>query len=69
VTFALRGATAAAAAAAAAEHAARAAAISADGFAAVTSTSLAGRSVLRLCTINPRTTEADIAETLERLAR
>jgi aromatic-L-amino-acid/L-tryptophan decarboxylase len=62
VTFALRGATAA-------EHAARAAAISADGFAAVTSTSLAGRSVLRLCTINPRTTERDIAETLERLAR
>lgn len=61
VTFALRGA-------AGTEHAERAAALSASGFAAVTSTSLAGRSVLRLCTINPRTTERDIAETLERLA-
>ena len=39
-----------------------------DGFAAVTSTELKGRSVLRLCTINPRTTEDDIRETLKRLA-
>jgi aromatic-L-amino-acid decarboxylase len=61
VTFALRGASAS-------DHAARAAALAADGFAAVSSTSLAGRSVLRLCTINPRTTEDDIAETLLRLA-
>jgi hypothetical protein len=34
----------------------------------VTSTTLRGRSVLRLCTINPRTTESDIEETIERLA-
>jgi glutamate/tyrosine decarboxylase-like PLP-dependent enzyme len=61
VTFALRGAGAS-------EHAARAAAVAADGYAAVTSTAVGGRSVLRLCTINPRTTEADIAQTLERLA-
>jgi aromatic-L-amino-acid decarboxylase len=52
----------------AADHAARAAALSADGFAAVTSSSLRGRPALRLCTINPRTTEADITETLARLA-
>ncbi len=61
VTFALRGANAS-------DHAARAAALAADGFAAVSSTTLAGRSVLRLCTINPRTTEDDISETLGRLA-
>ena len=48
-------------------HAERAAAISDDGYAAVTSTVLRGRTVLRLCTINPRTTERDIAETLRRL--
>ena len=51
----------------AADHAARVAALTDDGFAAVTSTTLRGRSALRLCTINPRTTEADIAETLARL--
>jgi aromatic-L-amino-acid decarboxylase len=50
------------------EHAARAAALARDGYAAVTSTELRGRSVLRLCTINPRTTEADVSSTLERLA-
>ena len=50
------------------EHARRAAALARDGYAAVTSTTLRGRSVLRLCTINPRTTEAEIRETLERLA-
>lgn len=61
VTFALRGAGEA-------EHAARAAALAADGFAALTSTTLGHRSVLRLCTINPRTTESDIEQTLERLA-
>jgi glutamate/tyrosine decarboxylase-like PLP-dependent enzyme len=44
-----------------------AAAVADDGFAAVTSTRLHGRSVLRLCTINPRTTPRDIASTLERL--
>ncbi len=40
-----------------------------DGFALVTSTVLRGRTVLRTCTINPRTTEADIENTLERLDR
>jgi glutamate/tyrosine decarboxylase-like PLP-dependent enzyme len=40
-----------------------------DGFALITSTVLQGRTVLRACTINPRTTEADIEETLERLDR
>ena len=38
-----------------------------DGFALVTSTVLRGRTVLRMCTINPRTTEADITQTLEKL--
>jgi aromatic-L-amino-acid decarboxylase len=61
VTFALHGA-------AEPEHGRRAAALAADGYAAVTSTTLRGRSVLRLCTINPLTTESEIAETLERLA-
>jgi glutamate/tyrosine decarboxylase-like PLP-dependent enzyme len=60
VTFALRGAGDA-------EHAARATALADDGYGAVTSTRLRDRSVLRLCTINPRTTEADIASTLDRL--
>jgi aromatic-L-amino-acid/L-tryptophan decarboxylase len=40
-----------------------------DGFALITSTVLHGRTVLRTCTINPRTTEADIEATLERLDR
>ena len=39
-----------------------------SGFAALTSTTLHGRSVLRLCTINPRTTESDIEATIGRLA-
>ncbi len=38
-----------------------------DGFALATSTVLKGRTVLRFCTINPRTTEADIGETLDRI--
>lgn len=38
-----------------------------DGLALITSTVLRGRTVLRTCTINPRTTEADIRTTLERL--
>jgi glutamate/tyrosine decarboxylase-like PLP-dependent enzyme len=61
VTFALRGASHA-------DHTARAAALGAEGYAAVTTTLLQGRSVLRLCTINPTTTIADIAGTLDRLA-
>lgn len=36
-----------------------------DGFAMATSTVLKGRTVLRFCTINPRTTEDDIARTLD----
>jgi glutamate/tyrosine decarboxylase-like PLP-dependent enzyme len=40
-----------------------------DGFALITSTILQGRTVLRTCTINPRTTEADIEATLDRLDR
>ncbi len=49
------------------DHARRAAAVAADGYAAVTSTRVLGRSVLRLCTINPRTTSGDLAGTLQRL--
>jgi aromatic-L-amino-acid decarboxylase len=41
----------------------------ADGFATVTTTQLRGRTVLRLCTINPRTTRDDIWQTIERLQR
>jgi aromatic-L-amino-acid decarboxylase len=44
-----------------------AAAMVADGFAAPSTTELGGRVVLRLCTINPRTTDADIARTIERM--
>jgi aromatic-L-amino-acid decarboxylase len=40
-----------------------------DGFALITSTVLRGQTVLRSCTINPRTTEADIQASLERLDR
>jgi len=38
-----------------------------DGYALVTSTTLRGRTVLRLCTINPRTTLDDIRGTLLRI--
>ena len=38
-----------------------------DGFATVSSTRLRGRNVLRLCTINPRTTDDDIRETVGKL--
>ncbi|WP_052389923.1 pyridoxal phosphate-dependent decarboxylase family protein [Belnapia moabensis] len=51
------------------EHARRAKAVSDSGYAAVSSTMLKSRSVLRLCTINPLTTEDDIAGTIDRLAR
>ena len=50
------------------EHARRAAQLTESGFAAVTSTTLKGRSVLRLCTINPTTTKADVAEVIRRLS-
>ena len=38
-----------------------------DGFAMINSTKLKGQTVLRFCTINPRTTEDDIKETIQRL--
>jgi glutamate/tyrosine decarboxylase-like PLP-dependent enzyme len=38
-----------------------------DGFAFLTSTVLRGQVVLRLCTINPRTTDHDVEETIRRL--
>lgn len=38
-----------------------------DGFAFLTSTTLKGATALRLCTINPRTTEDDIVATVDRL--
>ena len=40
-----------------------------DGYAAPSSTVLDGRTAIRLCTINPRTTFADVETTLERLER
>ena len=40
-----------------------------DGFAFLTSTTLKGRTALRLCTINPRTTEQDIVQTIDRLEK
>ena len=38
-----------------------------DGFAAPSSTLLGGRTAIRFCTLNPRTTEADLEQTIERL--
>jgi glutamate/tyrosine decarboxylase-like PLP-dependent enzyme len=40
-----------------------------DGFAFLTSTTLKGKTALRLCTINPRTTEEDIIRTIDRLEK
>ena len=40
-----------------------------DGYAAPSTTVLRGRTVLRLCTINPRTTFDDIEATIERMER
>jgi glutamate/tyrosine decarboxylase-like PLP-dependent enzyme len=40
-----------------------------DAFAFLTSTTLKGRTALRLCTINPRTTEEDIVRTIDRLEK
>jgi glutamate/tyrosine decarboxylase-like PLP-dependent enzyme len=51
----------------AAEHVARVTALAESGYAAVSTTELHGRTVLRLCTINPLTTEDDLAGTLARL--
>lgn len=41
----------------------------AEGFALATSTRLRGRTALRLCTINPRTTDEDVRATIEHMAR
>lgn len=41
----------------------------ADGFAFVLTTSLRGKTVLRMCAINPRTSDEDIRETLRMLER
>jgi glutamate/tyrosine decarboxylase-like PLP-dependent enzyme len=41
----------------------------AEGFVMATSTVLKGRAVLRFCTINPRTTEADIEQALDHIDR
>jgi aromatic-L-amino-acid decarboxylase len=50
------------------DHVSRAKALSDSGYACVSSTRLKNRSVLRLCTINPLTTEQDIVSTIDRLA-
>jgi hypothetical protein len=39
----------------------------ADGFAAPSTTEIDGQVVLRLCTINPRTTFDDIERTIQRM--
>ena len=44
-----------------------AAALKASGYAFLSTTTLGGRTALRLCMINPRTTEADVIGTIERL--
>jgi glutamate/tyrosine decarboxylase-like PLP-dependent enzyme len=41
--------------------------IVADGFALVVSTIIKNRTVLRFCTINPRTTEEDIGQVIKKL--
>jgi aromatic-L-amino-acid/L-tryptophan decarboxylase len=41
----------------------------ADGYAAPSSTVLEGRTAIRMCTINPRTTFAEVETTIERLER
>jgi aromatic-L-amino-acid/L-tryptophan decarboxylase len=51
-----------------AAHQRAARSVTESGYAALTCTQLGGRQVLRLCTINPRTTDDDIAETLRQLA-
>lgn len=50
------------------EHAACTKTITDSGFACVSSTMLRDKSVLRLCTINPLTSEDDIVQTIDRLA-
>ncbi|HSU17027.1 pyridoxal phosphate-dependent decarboxylase family protein [Longimicrobium sp.] len=45
------------------------AAMTRSGWAMLSTTELRGRAALRLCTINPRTTEDDVRETVRRLGR
>lgn len=52
----------------AAAHVRAAAILTDSGFAAVSSTVLHGRTVLRLCIINPRTTVDDVEQTIRRLS-
>ncbi len=40
-----------------------------DGHALLTTTVIGGQTVLRLCTINPRTSDADIRSTVDMIAR
>ena len=40
-----------------------------DGYCLITSTTLRGQTMLRMCPINPRTTEEEIRETLKRVDR
>jgi len=49
-------------------HSRATAALTANGFAAVTCTQLHGRTVVRLCTINPRTSTTDISQTVSDIA-
>jgi glutamate/tyrosine decarboxylase-like PLP-dependent enzyme len=51
-----------------AAHRLVAAQVTADGFAALSSTVLSGRTVLRLCTINPATTDDDLRRTVALVA-
>jgi len=60
ITFARRGADHEA-------HLARTAALAEAGYAVVTTTRVRGRSALRFCTINPRTSTQDVSSVLERL--
>jgi hypothetical protein len=43
-------------------------AVLADGFAMLTSTTVFGRHVLRMCVIHPATTADDLRQTLDRVA-
>ncbi len=60
ITFAQRGADHEA-------HLAKTAALAEAGYAVVTTTRVRGRSALRFCTINPRTSTQDVSSVLERL--
>ena len=60
ITFAERGADHEA-------HLAKTAALAEAGYAVVTTTRVRGRSALRFCTINPRTSAHDVSSVLERL--